>query len=542
MQSNTLVRVDTNISETADSSQRQSFWRSLYYFNLYRLVVGVAFVAVGVSGGNFANLGQRSPGLFLVTSGVLAIMGLVSLITITRGRPGFTVQAYTQFYMDVVLITLLSSASGGITSGLHLLLLVSVAAGGVVLPGRMSLFFAALGTILALIEHTMSLLFFPAVDGTYTHVGILGIALFSTSLVINFIATRLQHAEALAKRSVSDLVKLSKLNELVVARLDTGIVVVDQLGRIQLSNDRAKSLLNFTHASTLDEVNQTLKDKFAQWQRDREEGPPIKLTSGGPNVALRFAPVSDQPDANVVIFLEDLSQTEQHAHQLKLAALGRLTSAVAHEIRNPLGAISHAGQLMHESDELDTANRRLVDIINQQSERLNAIIKSILGLGRPQQSESISIELDAWLRKFRSSFIATHDCKNHNLTMHPTGLRVHIDPDHLHQVLSNLCENAILHGGKGNGGATSVVVSGGHLQERGVPYLDIADDGPEIPTELRDKIFEPFFTTERKGTGLGLYLARELCQDNNAQLDYVGTPEGSRFRIQFHTHGSHVSS
>ena len=205
--------------ELPDSRENQAFWRSLYYFNLYRLVLGVAFVTIGVTGGEFASLGERSPTLFLATSIAFIVTSVASLITITRGWPSFRVQACFQFGMDVILITLLSSASGGISSGLHLLLLVSVAAGGVVLPGRTSLFFAAMGTILALIEHSASILTYPIVGGSYTHVGILGFALFSTSLVINFVAARLKKAEAVAQRSVSDLAKLSKLNELVVARL-----------------------------------------------------------------------------------------------------------------------------------------------------------------------------------------------------------------------------------------------------------------------------------------------------------------------------------
>lgn len=527
------VPSNNSVEISQETRGNQAFWRSLYYFNLYRLVLGVAFVTVGVTGGDFANLGERSPVLFLATSVAFVVMAVVSLITITRGWPSFKVQACFQFGMDVILITLLGSASGGISSGLHLLLLVSVAAGGVVLPGRTSLFFAAMGTILALIEHSASMLTYPVVSGSYSQVGILGFALFSTSLVINFVAARLKKAEAVAQRSVSDLAKLSKLNELVVARLDTGILVVDHEANVQLSNERARSLLNFGDTTTLEQVNELLHQKFTSWRQTGEEEQPIRLTKHGPNIALRFVSLSNQADANVVIFLEDRSHAEQHAHQLKLAALGRLTSAVAHEIRNPLGAISHAGQLINESTNLMPDDRRLVDIVNQQSERINLIIKSILRLGRPHMSEPTLMDLDDWLSKFRASFVQTHGCRGDKLALSPTKLEVYMDPDHLHQVLTNLCENAIRHGDADNGGATKILMSGGHLGNGGVPFLDITNDGPEIPVELEDKIFEPFFTTHGTGTGLGLYLARELCQDNNAQLDYIRTSEGSRFRIQF---------
>lgn len=526
------VPFDNQPGDSSILDESHSFWRSLYYFNLYRLVLGVAFFTVGVSGGTFANLGQRSPSLFIATSVILVLIAVISLVTITRGWPSFKMQACFQFAMDVILITLLSSASGGISSGLHLLLLVSVAAGGVVLPGLTSLFFAALGSILALVEHSTSLLTYDAVGGSYTQVGILGFALFSTSLVVNFIAKRLKQAEAAALRNASDIAKLSKLNELVVARLDTGILVIDNQANIQLSNERARSLLGFQQATTLRQANQLLFEKFKQWQRSGKQITPVQLARQGPNIALRFVAISEQPDSNVVVFLEDLSHTEQHAHQLKLAALGRLTSAVAHEIRNPLGAISHAGQLINESKELNTADRRLVDIVNQQSERINLIIKSILRLGRPQMSEPVSIKLDEWLVKFRATFLQTHECAADKIALAPTELEVYMDPDHLHQVLTNLCENAIRHG-NGNGSTPRVTMSGGYSSDQSAPFLDISNDGPAIPDELQDKIFEPFFTTDGAGTGLGLYLARELCQDNKAQLDYIGTADSSRFRIRF---------
>lgn len=516
----------------------QTYWRSLYYFNLYRLFLGVAFVAIGFSGGSFATLGSRSPGLFLAASVALVLIAVVSLITITKGSPGFRLQAQLQFGLDVVLITLLGSASGGITSGLHLLLLVSVAAGGVVLPGRMSLFFAAFGTVLALVEHGASQLVFPVGQGSYTQVGILGIALFTTSMIINFVARRLQQAEAIAERSMTDLVDSSKLNEMVVARLDIGILVVDQQGVVRLSNARARALIGIQQATDRDpplrlrQSSPQIDQRLQQWRRGEPPGDPIQPVTNGPKVALRFASVSDRNDADVVIFLEDVYQAEQRAQQLKLAALGRLTGAVAHEIRNPLAAISHAGQLMNESQGLSTGDKRLVSIVNQQSGRINQIIKSLLRLGHPALRASTLIDLDSWLERFSSTFCDTHRCAPGFLTLSPTGLKVYMDPDHLNQVLTNLCENALRHGSV-NGKPARVFLSGGRLPESSAPFLDVANDGPAIPVDIQDKIFEPFFTTGGKGTGLGLYLSRELCQDNNARLDYVTSPRGNLFRIQF---------
>ncbi|MFC1680182.1 nitrogen regulation protein NR(II) [Pseudomonadota bacterium] len=515
-------------SEIGYTSEAHTLWRSLYYFNLYRLIVGVAFFAIGISGGNFASLGVRSSSLFISASLALVVVALISLFTITRARPAFRIQAYVQFGMDAVLITLLSYASGGITSEVYLLLLVSVAAAGIVLPVNISLFFAAFGALLALTEHSVSSYINQSVAGSYTQVGILGIALFSTSLIINAVVRRMKQAEDQAQKSASNLLKLSKLNELVVAHLDTGIIVTDRQGNIQLSNDRARNLLNVGGISTLRQIDNRLHERLKAWLNGELEDSPVRLSAYGPNIAIKFVIVSEQPDASIVMFLEDLSQTERQAHHLKLAALGRLTSAVAHEIRNPLGAIGHAGQLISESQGLSEMDRRLVEIINQQSERINTVIKSILGLSRPHTRNPLLVDLDQWLRNFKRVFAQTHHDDVHELEILPTGQHVLMDPDHLHQVMTNLCENGMRYSG-----SNRVTISGGSLPENSVPYLDIANDGPKIPVELREQIFEPFFTTDGKGTGLGLFLSRELCHDNSARLDYIDIPGGGRFRIRF---------
>jgi two-component system sensor histidine kinase PilS (NtrC family) len=140
----------------------------------------------------------------------------------------------------------------------------------------------------------------------------------------------------------------------------------------------------------------------------------------------------------------------------------------------------------------------------------------------------LQIGLDDWLQNFKAVFMQSHNCDDNSIIISPTRQQVNVDPDHLHQIITNLCENGMRYGTSG-----SVSISGGRLPENGAPFIDVTNDGPEISRELQEKIFEPFFTTENKGTGLGLFLARELCHDNNARLDYVHSPEGGQFRIQF---------
>ncbi|MDH3637629.1 MAG: ATP-binding protein [Gammaproteobacteria bacterium] len=515
------------------------YWRALYYFNLYRLMLAVGLSALAVGGAAVVDIGARSPRLFLLASLAMLLVGLINMVTITMGQPRFRRQAHIQFFLDIVLITLLGFASGGVTGGFGLLLIVSVAAGGVVLSGRMTLFFAALATVASLIEYMVSRVVYGYETGSLTQLGLLGLGLFSTGLVLYFVAYRIRSTEALAKSQAVDLAKLAHLNELVVARLDTGVLVLGPDGEIELANDRARAICggpdtgdtDLTHVS---ELPAPLRAEFEAWRTAPErEAHPFRLDRG-PHLVARFTATGDHADADTAVFLEDISQAEQHAQQLKLAALGRLTAAIAHEIRNPLGAISHAGQLMHESQDLTPPDQRLARIITEQSNRINQIIKGILQLGRPDTVSAVPIQLDTWLVEFRKSFAELSGLSAQVIEIRDLSLQVCTDPDQLHQVLTNLCQNALRHSPEFDGHAL-ITLEPGWIDVNEIGYLDVVDRGSGIPPEHQDKIFEPFFTTaQSKGTGLGLYLSRELCETNHGRLDYIddGKP-GSRFRIQF---------
>ncbi len=512
------------------------YWRALYYFNLYRLMLAVGLSALAVGGAAMVDLGARSPRLFLLASLAMLVVALVNMVTITQGRPRFRRQAHIQFFLDIVLITVLAFASGGVTGGFGLLLIVSVAAGGVVLSGRMTLFFAALATIASLVEHTVSRVFYQYSTGSLAQLGLLGLGLFSTGLVLYFVAYRIRSTEALADSRAEDLVTLAHLNELVVARLETGVLVIAEDGAIELANDKAQQMFGGTNRAPkhLNDLPAPLRAEYDEWQADRQaEARPFRI-DGGPYLAARFIATGEHPAADTAVFLEDLSQAEQHAQQLKLAALGRLTAAIAHEIRNPLGAISHAGQLMNESPDLAPPDRRLVRIVTEQSNRINQIIKGILQLGRPGTATPVLVQLDTWLVEFRRSFAELNRLPPEVIEIREPAIQVCADPDQLHQVLTNLCHNALRHSPHFNGEAL-IRLQPGWIEADEIGYLDVVDRGSGIPPENRDKIFEPFFTTAQgKGTGLGLYLSRELCENNHGRLDYVddGLP-GSRFRVQF---------
>ncbi len=220
----------------------------------------------------------------------------------------------------------------------------------------------------------------------------------------------------------------------------------------------------------------------------------------------RFSALGSGAEAPVLILLESARAVQEQAQQIKLAALGRLSASIAHEIRNPLAAISHAGQLLNESPALGSEDRKLLDIVQRHGARIDKIVRDVLSLSRRDATTPGVIELGAWLRQateqYREGRETAARLQKPELS---EDFRVHFDASHLQQILGNLWDNSFEHGGD------SVRVSLGvrRLNRGSAPVLEVADDGPGIPAALHERIFEPFFTTSTRGTGLGLYLARE---------------------------------
>ena len=248
----------------------------------------------------------------------------------------------------------------------------------------------------------------------------------------------------------------------------------------------------------------------------------------------RFAHLGKDNDSGTLIFLEDMAAVAQQAQQLKLASLGRLTASIAHEIRNPLGAISHAGQLLAESSHLDKSEARLTEIIQDHSQRVNTIIENVMQLNRRDRSNPEEIELNQWLASFVDDF-----CLNEAILhsqIHHTPIDdiniIRFDDSQLQQILINLCQNGLRHGDQDS--RPQLWLQCGIIKESNTPYLEVIDNGKGIDATLAEHIFEPFFTTAANGSGLGLYISRELCESNQAHLNYISSPDsGSCFRITF---------
>lgn len=513
-------------------------WRAMRLFNIFRILLAGALFLLTFTDEPATSFIKHNPDLFRYASLIFLALSILGSMAITWQRPGFTLQVYVYAFLDIAFLTLLMHASDSVSSGLGMLLVITIAGSALQVPERGSHLVAAVATIAILGEHTFAHLV-EHESANYTHAGLLGATFFATSLLTTALTKRLSESEKLAKQRGIDLANLAHLNEHVIQLMQSGVVVIDGTRRIRLINQAARHLFGdpfISETMRLDQLSDELNLCLAQWETHQEQ-PHRSLTSPEGNIDLlpHFSPLGDDRESGTLIILEDASQLAQQAQQLKLASLGQLTASIAHEIRNPLGAISHAAQLLAEAPQLDRQDIRLIEIIKQHSNRVNTIIENILQLSRRDRFNPSAFAIKPWLENFIAEYIESHHIDPDEIAMdiNPQDVNVFMDRTHLHQVLWNLVQNGLRHS-RHHAGRPKVIMRGGTTLESRRPFLDIIDHGPGIAPDQAGHIFEPFYTTETTGTGLGLYIARELCECNRARLEYIPVPSGgSCFRITF---------
>jgi len=515
-------------------------WKPLRLLTFYRLILASMLLVLYLGLEGNSTLGSTNPALYTLACTFYIGFSLVAGFTARLRRPGYELQTILQILVDIGTITLLINASGGPASGLGILLIITVATGSLLMPGRMAFLFAAVAAMAVLGEQIYSTLFagLPR-GGGYTQAGLLGAALFLTAGLVYLMARRIHASEALARRRGVDIANLAKLNTHIVQRLQAGILVTDHRHHIRLINDTARKLLGIDKNSegrALEEISPALHEELMQWRSspDKEPGM-LKSAANGTGILPQFTLLGTADGMGALVFLEDTAAMARQAQQMKLASLGRLTASIAHEIRNPLGAISHAAQLLNESDALDREDLRLMAIIRDHTRRVNTVVENVLQLSRPVTTTPQRIAVQQWLDKFMDEFIHSGLCNPGQISVlvNPKEIEVYMDPSQLHQVVWNLCLNALHHAKPASMPVTLQLVCTREDLDH-APTLDIIDNGIAIETDMADQIFEPFYTTKSGGTGLGLFISREICESNQAHLSYQPTPGGGgRFRIIF---------
>ena len=513
---------------------RMTMWRSLQTFTVTRIVI--ALVLLLYLGVNFGGASVRLDAANTATCLFYLAAALVFGALATWWRRRFAAQLASQIAVDLVAISLLYLEAGGMRSGLAILYLFPLGGAAILAPLTPALFASALATLFLLAETTWQV-FMQERPPSLMQAGLYGAAFFAGVLLVNRLAARLIKQEELAARRGLDLHVQQVINGIVMADVGDGILVVSDDGAVFTGNPAARRMLGLEGEATafrLDEAPglEPLAQAFAAWLHAPVEGAsfvtvkPYRIDAGPlrgrrdqpVHLKLRFARVDTGSEAlgRSVVFMQDVSAIENQAQQLKLASMGRLTASIAHEVRNPLSAIGHATALLAE-DLHGPAEVRLLKIVGDNVTRVNRMVEDILQLSRKVQPNSEPLRLAAFLAELKAEFCELHDLADDIVYIGDAGTSaVRFDPLHLHEVLLNLLGNAIRYASR-EAGSIRVFPA---LDAAGRIELHVQDDGPGITPEVRAHLFEPFYTTSSKGTGLGLYLARELCLNNDAKLDY----------------------
>lgn len=517
------------------SDLQDYLWQSLQLFNLYRLLLVIGFVSLTKFNLDTQFFGVVDKKLYQQACAIYGTASLIILMCSVLIKRRYALQANIPIFIDVVALIVLMHATGGIISGVGILLIVIVAAHSLLFPGKYSLLSAAIAAILLFSEHSYNFLSQKVAINMYTQVGLLGFAIFITSLVTNLLSLRVRRSQLIVESQAQQLATSQQLNAHIISAMHAGVLVFDRHFNIRLINVAARMLLDFQatmHNNTLYDLPLSFQESFAAWQNDAKNTTLLSSQSGRPALRLSFHPLGKGLPSGTLVFLYDLESETRQAQDLKLASLGHLTANIAHELRNPLGTVSHAAQLLAESQTLSAEDLNLVKMMKQHCDRMNTVIQNVLSLSGRKPARTQHIALIPWLEQFiKELTVPEVGAPRVTLEADRKDLMVNVDPSQLTQILINLCENGLRYSFKKNGTASLIL----RVQTTDAPptvLLDVIDNGEGISNDIAKHIFEPFFTTENNGSGLGLYIAKELSQMNGTRLDYVPNLQfGSQFRL-----------
>lgn len=538
MPDNLITNTDTSLLQSIDDA-----WYRLRLFNYFRGSLALLFITIYLNGWLIRLLPNTytQTDLFIATSIFYLAASFIFTINISQHKPKLHTQVIIHTLVDLACIVMLMHATGGIRAGLGMLLIVSISMTSLFLPQRITFLFAAIFAITVIAEQIYSQIIYTNYSPAFTQAGWLGILIFISSYLTAYTARRLKESEKLAEEQSLELESIVQMNEHIIKSMRTGILVIKNDGEILMANNAALELLgNVTirEKTNLNDISGDLYKQFVDWNENAiQNHQTIQQKQGLPDLQPGFSSIdhtSNKQLGRTLVFIEDATQLAQRFQQVKLASLGRLTASIAHEIRNPLAAINHAGQLLGETSE-DAADKKLTGIINTQAKRLNGIVENVLQLSRQQRGTPERINLHQWLLLFREEFLSTHNLLAYQIQIRiiPEATEILFDTSQLHQVMWNLCSNAIDHSGIE---ISNIMINIHGEVDIGTkqPYFDIIDNGMGIDDEALTHIFEPFFTTSSEGTGLGLYLTKEVVESNRAKIRHIAPPSGGTcFRIYF---------
>lgn len=508
-----------------------------WVFNIYRFCLsGLLFILFHLNS-TFPALGQLNTNLFYVTMVGYIGFSLLSLLTTNYQPRRFRARIFVQVLLDIVLLTTMMHCSS-MRNGFGILINAAIAGGSLLIGGRIAYLLAGIASLAVCLEQLINQYAGGNQASLLSESGLLTATFFATALISYELSTRVKASVDLAHQQQDAIEELAELNSQIISRLPVGALVVTPEGRLLLSNTRAQTIFadGAEQDMLLSSVNPQLMQWYEQWrdQQFQHRGN-LTLQLNQRDYDCQFSVLSNDLQPNALIILEDKSRLFQQAQQMKLASLGQFSASIAHEIRNPVGAISHAAQLLQENQELADEDAKLVGIIQKQTQRVNTVVENVLQLSRRQQSVPEWINLHVFMTEFIQS---THFAEYPNAQIcldigeNWPSVDVLMDASQLSQVLMNLCNNGLRYStqAKGNPIITCKLIAD---YKRHSILIDIIDQGQGVAAENINRLFEPFYTTERSGTGLGLYLVKELAEMNDIDVQYCADYQGGCFRLRF---------
>ncbi|WP_226648781.1 sensor histidine kinase [Microbulbifer variabilis] len=501
---------------------------------IYRLSIALVLLGVFYSDIGAGAFGDDAPLLFLYTVVVYSILNFGWLIFLRqRAYQVGTGQVGIILACDILVFLLLIESSGGLNSGLGYLLLINCSIGSILLDRRMSAFFAALASLGVIGLQLYNLISGQGTSQDIVAAGSLGLLLFATVSALQYLSARIRSANMRADQQSRQAAHLQRLAQQIIERMGTGVLVMGPGGQPELVNQAARRLLG-EHLQPESKVGSSLLHSIRQWRNDEGPDTPLLQAENGRELHLNFAKLKHESGSSTLVFMEDNRKLAEAAQKLKLASLGHLTASIAHEIRNPLSAISHAAQLLSESSQLREEDHHLTEIICRQCQRVNQIVENVMQLSQRRAGNPQEHNICSWLQQIMLDYNAGSDKGDRvELDLPSQTLSARFDAAQMAQVVTNLTDNALRHSQAATG-ERQAEIRVYYNPERGCTQLDVKDRGPGVPQEHRDKVFEPFFTTGNRSSGLGLYIARELCETNQANLYHCRSDDDmSCFRVEF---------
>lgn len=508
----------------------ESFWRSLKQLNAFRQFMAVFLTASAIFSPQLHIIEPGPVGLLAMLGIAYFALGLLFSLLLRLQQPGFDRQLQLQLVTDTVVIAVFMHFGGGNETGLGLILTVPMAAAGLHPKTRVMLSLPSLASLAMLVEQGLTAFGHGDATSGYLRAAMLSVGFFAVAAISHILAKGALGAARIAREKSREAYDLARINAKVIQDLPNGILVLSGDGRLVQHNQQAEQLVGCTLVGhgELASCHAGLAKVWQAWLSGEGPGTAVlPADDSGRRLRCRLLGLGPDRGDGAVVIIEDMSELEHEATQMKLAALGRLTANLAHEIRNPLSAINHAAQLLGEDAGHDTAATRLTRIIEDNVGRLNYLVEDVLSLSRRDRQSGEAIRLAEYLADFVHQFQQSEAVAPGLIRLEATpDVTVWFDRLHLHQVLWNLCRNACRHC-SGSPGSIGIEVEA----TGDTAHIEIYNDGPSIPEVMRQRLFEPFFTTDRAGTGLGLYIALELAEANDGQLRCLEQAQGARFRL-----------